>query len=416
MTVKFTNAFVRRLEHRSGRPWQGTLKYRDQGGKWRQKTRIFDRDLVKTKSQAQAALADWKAEEERREAVPDASVPVADYIRAFIEGLASTGAIEASTATDYGYSLKHIEHGFPDVRLCDLRADEVQAWELGMMKDGLGSSTVGKAHRLLKMACTRAVEFDHIARNPCAPVRPPKRGRVTPNALDEAGQAKCLKLLDSMERTPVVIMAHLALLAGLRCGEACALQWKDVDLKGATINVRQSVGRANGGTYLKTTKNASSMRTVPIHSDLVNALKERREAVWREWAPVRLYLNAPATEEAFSGLYVCGDLEGKYGNPTVLGKQWSSIAKSAGLVGTSGKVVTAHGLRHTYATAAVAAGTDIRSVSANLGHASAALTLDVYASALPEAQRRTADIVGDALRRAADNAKPADVTEFRRVV
>lgn len=63
------------------------------------------------------------------------------------------------------------------------------------------------------------------------------------------------------------------------------------------------------------------------------------------------------------------------------------------LVGTTGKRITLHDLRHTYATYLVAAGTDIKTVSSLMGHANAAMTLNTYASADPHARRSAAKTI-----------------------
>lgn len=68
------------------------------------------------------------------------------------------------------------------------------------------------------------------------------------------------------------------------------------------------------------------------------------------------------------------------------------------LIGTEGVRVNFHGLRHTFATVAVASGVDIKTVSSILGHANAAMTLNVYASADPDAKRAAAGLIGDALK------------------
>ena len=56
-----------------------------------------------------------------------------------------------------------------------------------------------------------------------------------------------------------------------------------------------------------------------------------------------------------------------------------------------------HGLRHTYATLALATGVNPRIVSARLGHATVALTLDVYSHVLPQADQAAADRIAELL-------------------
>ena len=57
------------------------------------------------------------------------------------------------------------------------------------------------------------------------------------------------------------------------------------------------------------------------------------------------------------------------------------------------RVIPLHGLRHTYATLALSSGVNPRIVSAPLGHATVALTLDVYSHVLPQADREAAQSI-----------------------
>ena len=92
-------------------------------------------------------------------------------------------------------------------------------------------------------------------------------------------------------------------------------------------------------------------------------------------------------------LYVLGNAEGTFYYHDRLTKEFSSIVKMLDLVGTTGKRITLHDLRHTYATYLVAAGTDIKTVSSLMGHSNAAMTLNTYASADPHARRSAAKTI-----------------------
>mgnify|MGYP001596272611 FL=1 len=62
--------------------------------------------------------------------------------------------------------------------------------------------------------------------------------------------------------------------------------------------------------------------------------------------------------------------------------------------------VRPHDLRHTYATLAIMAGVPLLTVSRQLGHASIAITADVYAHAVPGGNRAAAEAMEEALSRA----------------
>ena len=74
-----------------------------------------------------------------------------------------------------------------------------------------------------------------------------------------------------------------------------------------------------------------------------------------------------------------------------------------------------HGLRHTYATLALASGVNPRIVSGRLGHATVALTLDVYSHVLPQADREAAETHRGAAARQGVGASLRGVPEALQV-
>jgi integrase len=71
---------------------------------------------------------------------------------------------------------------------------------------------------------------------------------------------------------------------------------------------------------------------------------------------------------------------------------WTPAARKAGLSG-----FTFHGLRHSAATAWVAAGVDPKTAQHRLGHATPRLVLELYAHATNDADRAAAHVAGERL-------------------
>jgi integrase len=247
--------------------------------------------------------------------------------------------------------------------------------------EGLSPSSVGKVHRLVRQACMRAAVEGVLERDPTVGLKAPRRRNAAEgiNALDREGRARLLSALASMERTPLAEAALVALYTGLRQGEVCGLRWSDYDEGAGVLWVRRSIGRGGGACYVKEPKNGRS-RDVAVPARLAEEL-----AAWRaETAP------------ASPSCYVLSGTADFY-SPERVCHGWTQLSAMLGLVGTAGRRCTFHDLRHTWATVAVASGVDIKTVASNLGHANAAMTLNVYASADPEAKRRAAETVGAAM-------------------
>ena len=384
---------------------------------WREITTTFDPETVRTKSEAADALADWKRRMntmERLAHLPGAGTTVGDYVSSFIDDLEASNSLERRTVRDYRGIAKRIDQGFDGVALRDLTPTMIQKWENSLTASGLAATTVIKYHRLLSEACSHAVTVDVLVKSPCKGVKMPKKQAPSPNSLTAEGYARLAATLDAMEPSPLVTAAAIALHTGMRQGEVCGLRWRCYDPQARTIQVEESIGVANGGSYSKAPKTKSSRRTVPVSPQLAAILERRREAVARDLQEVGI---TPKPEE-FGKLYVIGSIDGRFRDPLRICKEWKSLSESFGLSGTQGRAITFHDLRHSFATRAIAAGADVKAVAAVLGHTNAAITLNVYADADPESKRRASDLVSSAITAQGDvlpyavSVKPNGLPEY----
>ena len=400
--MEYTNGFVRQLTNRPGQPWVGYVK--DSNRRQKSKTlktyvnRNGKTSPVKTEADARRALEQWHDELEQaaiRDAdnIPQASTPVADYVDAYIDDLEITRSVEPSTVDGYRKSAKYIREKFAKTSMSDLSTAMVQKWEGGLIKRGLSASTVGKAHRLLKMICKHAVEVHDLTWNPCDAVKPPRRKAPDPNSLSAEDGARLALTLAVMEPTPVVTGATISLFSGMREGEVAGLCWREVDFGNHVIHVRESIGTASGGAFTKTPKTSGSRRDVPLTQQMEAALQARRAKMTEECEEAGIDTNSDDFKAYFGSLYVLGTADGRWHNPTSLSREWAALASAMGLVGSQGRRVCYHDLRHSFATRAIAAGADVKSVASVLGHANAAMTLNIYASADPHATARAAGLV-----------------------
>ena len=405
MEFTIQTAFVREKKIKDGTRWQGVIEYTVPGSdKHKRFTEVFPA-TVKDKEQAQRRLKrlrDRAAKEltEKEEPRPikfDASMDVAEYVTQATRRRIITDKSEESTAYGYRFSLAHVQEGFAGIKLRDLKPAHVRDWIAGMVEQGLSPATISKAFRLLKAALDDAVDDDVIPGNPCSKrtVQLPAPRKEKPNVLDERGRAALSALLSGIESTPLGVAANLARFTGMRRGEICALRWCDVDLDAATVSVSKSIGIKQGGCYLKEPKSEKGKRSIPIPNAFVSILAAYRDAMHEEWASIARKSNGELNEREFLNLFVIGSLDGRYWNPTRLGKAWQALAESFNLKGSEGRVVTLHDLRHGFATIAVA-NSDVKSTSSILGHSTAALTMDVYAGDDEAAKRRTAEAVARA--------------------
>ena len=370
-----------------------------------QKSMMYKGEPV-TEAKAKECARAWLESENAKQSKPqESNMYVADYVDSYLQ----KHDVEESTMTGYLSAAKHIRKEFAKVRMYDLTANDIENWLVRLKKDGYSEQTRYRDFKVLRMVCRYAARYDVkvIDYDPCDSVRKrPEQNKTRENAEhncltlnapegQEPTYNKHLRILADMELTPMVCTAYLATYAGMRCGEICGLRWWDVDFDNAVIRVRNAIGTKGrignnkGGAYLKEAKTDRSKRDIPINTTLVEKLLQRKERMRQELEEAGI----TAAPDTLGSLFVVGSIDGKFANPTAISKQWTAHAEAFGLRGETGQVVTLHGLRHTLASRLVQAGVDVKTVSDILGHASASMTLNVYASSNEQAKRNAVSLL-----------------------
>jgi integrase len=172
----------------------------------------------------------------------------------------------------------------------------------------------------------------------------------------------------------------LAATTGMRRGELLGLRWTDVDLDVGVLRVAQARVRAGNQVVAGEPKTARGRRTIALDPTTVATLRQHR----KRQAEERL-LAGP--RYADSGL-VFTMPDGSPIHPNRFGLWFRRRTRTAGL-----PAIRLHDMRHSYATAGLAAGVPPKVMSERLGHATVAFTLDTYTSALPAMDKSAADVV-----------------------
>lgn len=247
----------------------------------------------------------------------------------------------------------------------------------GLSKAGYSASVILKAWTLVKSVFTFAVQQYGLRPNPCYGIRVISRRKPRVNNLSIREADVLARALAGMPCTPPVFAARMALSCGLRGEDIAGLTVADADPESDRIDIRQVVAKRRDGSgkwryYLCEPKTEESSRLIPINEEVRSVLDARVAA-----------LRIECRDGGFSfgrRLYLSGTPDGRWREPKNVSKQWSAISDALGLKGRLGKRVTLHDLRHTFATVFLARGGNIKDLQAILGHSTAMMTLDVYAS------------------------------------
>jgi integrase len=188
--------------------------------------------------------------------------------------------------------------------------------------------------------------------------------------------------LEVVADDPLYAMWATAFATGMRRGELLAVMWSEVDLEARRIGVVRQVVNRRGGPRIEQGTKSGPGRVVSIDDRTAAALRARRKAQLAE----RL---------AFGPAYADHDLAFAQPDGRLIRPRWASdtflrLGREAGL-----PRLTLHGTRHTYCTLALRAGVHPKIVSDQAGHASVAVTLDIYSHAVPGMAGEAAEVIGD---------------------
>ena len=154
--------------------------------------------------------------------------------------------------------------------------------------------------------------------------------------------------------------------------------------------------KAAAGKETKSPKSEAGKRLITVDSNTMFHLK-----VWK--ARQAIELDKICIEQGDATPVCCSDT-GNIINPNNFSRWWREFAEDNGFPG-----LKYHELRHTQASQLIASGMDVKTVQHRLGHASATLTMNLYAHALPENDDRAAECIGKLL-----SSKPEASEEERK--
>lgn len=229
-------------------------------------------------------------------------------------------------------------------------------------KSALSPKSVRNIHGILHRCLQQAVLVGYIRVNPADVCTLPRVEKRELHPLEDGQTAAFLKAIrgDVLEQLFIV-----ALFTGMREGELLGLAWDAVDFQAGIITVRQQLSRRSNGAYVLASPKNGKPRTLTPAPTVMTALKRQRSHQAEQQLKA-----GPLWED--SGL-VFTNAQGHYLSPRTVYDSFKRIAARIGCPDTR-----VHDLRHTYAVNALRAGDDVKTVQGNLGHATAAFTLDIY--------------------------------------
>ena len=193
----------------------------------------------------------------------------------------------------------------------------------------------------------------------------------------ERGEQKLLEQMAMEDGSLVSLGILVTLYTGLRIGEVCALQWKDISLEYSLITVRQTIFRIQEYDAPESEEAGRKSRTrLILSSPKTEASRRKIPIADRLKTYMQGYRNKPET-------YLLTGTEG-YMEPRTFYGKYRRFLRECGL-----EAYNYHALRHTFATRCVESGADIKSLSEILGHSDVSVTLSRYVHPSMEQKKMT---------------------------
>jgi len=250
-----------------------------------------------------------------------------------------------------------------DYRLREVRTVEVERWLRSMV---LANATKSKIRNLMSVVFNHAIRYEFLPQNtnPITLVRQSAKRQRIPEILELGEIAALFRKLPQRERVMVLLDA----VTGLRRGELIALKWVDVDFEHLELSVTRSIYCGVVGPC----KTEISQKPVPLDPWVAEEL-----LAWRRSTPYT---------QVEDWVFASWVKKGKqpYAPDMILKRNIRPAAVRAGIT----KHIAWHTFRRTFSTLLKANGEDVKVVQELLRHASARMTMDVYAQAVTPAKRQ----------------------------
>lgn len=345
---------------------------------------------VEFEGQVKAGEAISREEQKERDLLAKQEAAKIQTLRQYGETIfmpAKSVTMSENGRSTYQSNLNHwIYPALGDLKMPDITSANIEALLLDMQAQGKAIATVIKNYTILHSLFKMPYGKDVIERNPMDKVDRPKarKDELQGQEPDSYTIDEVQRIFSALEHEPLKWQVMIRLLAdtGIRRGECCGLQWKNIDFQANTIAIAGNLCYTpTKGVYLDTPK-SRRIRTIDIDPDVIDLLRQLRleqsNKAISQWVFTKN--NSPEPMHPQS--------------PTRYLKRFSERCGVPGL--------HPHALRHTFASIAITNGADIASISQKLGHSDKAVTLRMYTHADQESMRRSSQIFRDAIKKKAE--------------
>ena len=350
----------------------------------------------KDKTEAEEARTDLLSKLDKGEYTPPNRLTVKQFAEGqwlpSIEALVAGERMKPSTAASYRVQINaHVIPGIGSVVMKDLNGPMLNKLYTKLLTSGRRKVSEGQAaglsptsvhlvhvtiHRMLK----DAVRWNVVPRNWADLADPPRARKSGEETMETWTPEQLRTFVEAVSMDRLQALWLTLITTGLRRGEIAGLRWQDVKLDTRRLRISRNRVVVDHKVIEGTPKTPKSRRDIGIDPATVAALKAHKARQAEErlaWGP---------TYQATDLIFTWED--GRPLHPDLISRTFVRLASKCDL-----PRITIHGLRHSYATAALEAGVALKVISDRLGHSSISITADIYSHVRPEIDQAAANQV-----------------------
>jgi integrase len=288
-----------------------------------------------------------------------------------------------------GYRMLVEQHLVPQlgaVQLQNLNAAQINAHYARLLKEGrvhgsggLSPNTVHHVHAVLHRALHDAVRWGYLQSNVAQAADPPRTSAQHTELAVWSGE-QLHAFLDCVAQQRLYPLWRFLTMTGCRRGEALGLTWRDLDIENGRVAIVRALVPIDGKLVETEPKTKRGRRLIALDAETV--------AMLRQQAARQLAEQQALGDEWIDSGRVFTAANGAQLHPERISALFRRLVAAAAL-----PQIPLHGLRHTYASLALAKGVNPAIVSRRLGHATVAFTLDIYSHVLPQVDAEAAEVI-----------------------
>lgn len=264
---------------------------------------------------------------------------------------------------------------FGEIKIKEIMIDDLRAVQAELLKTR-ATQTVNDYMAFINHLMRDAAKERIIEYNPCCLLnnlkRTEEKARDTKHRALTTEELKAFFECERCRKSAYYNIFRFALNTGMRAGEIGALKYTDI--RKDEIHIERTITREESGAYVigESAKTAAGRRIIPMNDQIkaiIKSQKEINEKIYGEYIP----LDDCLFKSSYGGLLVA----------TPIDRDIKKICQAAGI-----EEFTMHAFRATFATRAIEAGMNPKTLQELLGHSNFNITMSLYGHALTDTKKQ----------------------------